>query len=188
MTCQQVREQIVAAVCEHVAIAEHCSRCAACERLRRNRAALNEAVAQLRMQTNSLVPSLHVRNAVLAQMASPMFRAQSQPWTQRWIAASLSAAVLILAIVCSVARHDHTMSPAPPHETAGDQFIAMPYVVPPAPYERTTIIRAEVPMQIMVAAGFKVYGDTMETTTPADVLYGEDGRILAIRLISQPGS
>jgi hypothetical protein len=73
------------------------------------------------------------------------------------------------------------------HVQANDeQFTAMPYVIPPAPYERTSVVRTEVPLQIMLSAGFQVHGEDLGSSVPADVLYGEDGRILALRLVSQP--
>lgn len=191
MTCKQARTKIVGARASDasaLSITDHCSRCVACEAIRRDSAALSLALAQLRSQTSSLEPSQRVKNAVFAEMARPQSQAHAKQWTRRWIAGNIGACALILAIVFGVSVRPNKIAPVPPREDADGQFIAMPYVIQPAPYERTTIIRTEVPMQTMITAGFKVYGDTMDTSTPADVLYGADGRILAIRLISQPGS
>ena len=61
----------------------------------------------------------------------------------------------------------------------------VPYVVPPAPYERTEVMRMEVPVTTLLAAGLEVHVPAVEGTVRADVLVGQDGRALAIRLVSK---
>lgn len=63
-------------------------------------------------------------------------------------------------------------------------FVAIPYVVPLAPYERASVMRMDVPVAALVAAGFEVHGAEPGGTVSADVLVGQDGRMHAVRLIS----
>jgi hypothetical protein len=93
------------------------------------------------------------------------------------IALSLAAACLP---VLAAAMIFWTSAPKP----ADRPFIAVPYVAPLAPYERTSVMRMEVPVAALVAAGFQVHGVEPGSTVKVDVLVGQDGRMHAVRLIS----
>jgi hypothetical protein len=64
------------------------------------------------------------------------------------------------------------------------QFIRIPYSAPLAPYERAEIVRADIPVAALTAAGFNVATPDAGATAQADLLIGEDGMAHAVRLIS----
>jgi hypothetical protein len=61
--------------------------------------------------------------------------------------------------------------------------VHVPYVAPPAPYERTEVKRMELPVATLITAGLEVHMPAFGGTVWADVLMGQDGRALAIRLV-----
>ena len=58
-------------------------------------------------------------------------------------------------------------------------FLKIPYVIPPAPYERTEVVRMDVPVAALIEAGFSMNAAAADSV-PADVLVGQDGRPLAV--------
>jgi hypothetical protein len=63
-------------------------------------------------------------------------------------------------------------------------FLQIPYTQALEPWERAEVVRMEMPVAALIAAGFPV--ETADTTAEAsaDVIVGEDGRARAVRLIS----
>jgi len=94
------------------------------------------------------------------------------PW--RWAAAA-ALAMTVAAAVVLVRR-----PPSPPR-TADEPFLEIPYTPPLAPYERTRIVRMQVPVAALIAAGFEVHAADTGSALEADVLFGQDGRAHAIR-------
>ncbi len=106
------------------------------------------------------------------------FDAQSRRPTRRtiwWIPAA--AAAMLAAGIVALHR------PSPPH-TADAPFVEIPYEAPLAPYERTEIVRMDVPVAALIAAGFEVHAADTGVALRADVLFGQDGRAHAIRLLT----
>src|SRR6267154_6056253 len=94
----------------------------------------------------------------------------------------LTAAVFLGALL--VQRPD----PGPqfaksPMRSSEEPFIEIPYVAPLAPYERTNVVRMNVQVAALIAAGFEVHTPDAGTAVSADVLFGQDGRAHAIRLV-----
>jgi hypothetical protein len=87
------------------------------------------------------------------------------------LAGALTAAALV-ALAVFVPR------PATPRNQV---FVEIPYVVPAAPYERTSVVRMNVPVAALIAAGFRIRSQA-EDYVPADVLTGQDGRALAVSI------
>ena len=97
------------------------------------------------------------------------------------------------ASVAVVLSLEHRPQPEPPTSSAAvsedvreseQPFVPIPYVTPLGAYERAEIVRMEVPVAALIAAGLP-----MRTTDPgaraeADVVVGQDGRARAVRLIS----
>lgn len=76
------------------------------------------------------------------------------------------------------ARHRRTQpQPAP----KSDGFLPIPYTIPLGPEERATIVRMEIPVAALIAAGFAVPMLDPGEMVQADVLVGQDGRARAIR-------
>ncbi|WP_180541103.1 hypothetical protein [Nevskia soli] len=92
-----------------------------------------------------------------------------------WIPAL--AALLVIAAVL-------LYRPAPPPRIASAPFLEIPYTAPLAPYERTRIVRMEVPVAALIAAGFDVRAPDTGAAVEADVLFGQDGRAHAFRVLS----
>lgn len=189
MLCKHSRKQIESMVQAENAssgLTQHLLECDPCRTLFEERRSLQGAIARLRSEQSHIGPSLRVEQNVLAELNSRGFRSLTASNTWRWFFAGAFASVTVLVVAFLMTTHRNpTVLPA---QAAGEQFTAMPFVVPPAPYERTSVIRTEVPMQIMLSAGFQVQGEDPGSSTLADVLYGEDGRILALRLVSQPSN
>ena len=188
MHCKQARQQIdrlPQPVQASPELTQHTTQCSSCAKFLEERTALHKAFANLRMETASLGPSTLVEQQVLAALnaSTPNPRLPHRTW--RWITVSALAfaALLIFAALFTVSR-THKAAPIAeiPHE---EPFTAMPYVVPPAPDERTTVVRTRVSSQIMQDAGLHVQDDPGSTAL-ADVVLSQDGRLLALRLVSHP--
>jgi hypothetical protein len=76
------------------------------------------------------------------------------------------------------------LRPPTPYRPPEQAFVHVPYAAPPAPYERTEVKGMELPVATLIAAGLEVHMPAFEGTVRADVLLGQDGRALAIRLIA----
>jgi hypothetical protein len=63
-------------------------------------------------------------------------------------------------------------------------FIAIPYTLPLEPYERANVMRMDVPVAALIAAGLPMNMVDPGARARADVLVGQDGRARAVRLIS----
>ena len=77
--------------------------------------------------------------------------------------------------------------PAPVAETVvvPDQpFVGIPYVTPLAPNERADVVRVQMPVAALIAAGVPVAVADAGATAEADVVVGQDGRARAVRLVS----
>jgi hypothetical protein len=62
-------------------------------------------------------------------------------------------------------------------------FVAIPYLPPLDPRENSTIVRMNIRVASLIAAGYRVAADP-DKIVPADVLVGEDGRAHAVRVLS----
>jgi len=94
---------------------------------------------------------------------------------RRWVPAAASAVAAALLAV-AIILHRPPARPAPPTQ---EVFQRIPYVVPPAPYERTEVVHMDVPVAALIAAGFRM-NEAAAESIPADVLVGQDGRPLAV--------
>jgi hypothetical protein len=134
-------------------------------------ARLIAAMAALVAETGTMEAPPEVEAAVLAE-----FDAARRGTIHRWlpIAACIAAAAMLLR------------GPAPPPRIARERpFVQIPYVAPLAPYERVSVRRIEMPVTALIAAGFEMPAREMGAAVPADVLVGQDGRALALRLVQE---
>jgi hypothetical protein len=95
------------------------------------------------------------------------------PKLVRWAAAAAAVAASVLAAV-TMYRSPVREVPTPP-----EVFLKIPYVIPPAPYERTEVVRMDVPVAALIQAGFSM-NEAAADSVAADVLVGQDGRPLAV--------
>ena len=63
-------------------------------------------------------------------------------------------------------------------------FLQVPYTLPLAPWERASVVRVELPVSALIAAGMPVATANTGARAQADVVVGEDGRARAFRVIS----
>ena len=133
----------------------------------------------------------HLRNAF------SLYRRAGQKWSEHWmtqgapaqqssgsrrfgrwaVGSALTAAALATILV---------FRPSTTFQRATEEpFVSIPYVVPAASYERTQVIRTEVPVAALRSAGLTVQLLDVGASVRADVLVGQDGRALAVRLIER---
>jgi len=93
-----------------------------------------------------------------------------------WVSAA--AAIAAALVLVAVAPH-----PKPPGvNRAMARFATIPYLPPLDPRENTTVVRMNIRVARLIAAGYRVTADPA-AVVPADVLVGEDGRVHAVRLL-----
>ena len=101
-------------------------------------------------------------------------------WRVRFVAATALAAVLGVALMLVV----RAPAPRPNVSTAPENpFVPVPDVLPLDSYEIGRVVRVDVQVAILVAAGYNLPTTDPASTVKADVLVGEDGRVHAVRLV-----
>jgi hypothetical protein len=177
MNCKEARATAIEHIRSGAAVLDpHFEGCAECSRFLRAQLALHSAFAALQRE----VPAPADLETQLLAEFDAVARNALRPAPRRvrwWLPAAALAAALAIG---AVAIH----RPLPPPRIAGEPFIEIPYVAPLAPYERTSIVRMDVPVSALIAAGFKVHAVDTGAALRADVLFGQDGRAHAIRLVS----
>jgi len=177
MSCQKCRASLIDAGPGALPpeLAGHLAKCAACSRFWSARQELAAAFASLAAETRTTpVPDLEpkVLSAWSAVPARPRRRAFW--WAPVWsgaLAVCLAAGAILLR------------QPAP--QRAEGPFFRIPYVVPPAPYERIELVRADVPANVLAVAGVPAPESGANGMIRADVWIGQDGRLLAVRPVSR---
>ena len=134
---------------------------------------LDERLAAAMAKIDAPAPPAEIERAVMAVFDARSRRRLRMVW---WIPAA-AAAMLAAAVVAF-----HRPAPAP--RVADAPFIEIPYIAPLAPYERTEIRRMDVPVAALIAAGFEVHAADTGAALRADVLFGQDGRAHAIRVVT----
>ena len=135
---------------------------------------LLRALNSLAVQDATLAPPQDLERQLLAKLAEgpPRARARLGPCLFA-VAASVLVATLVLSILKPMAV------------TAGRPFSPLPFAAPAAPYEQLEVRRQAVAVTALIAAGFEVHVADPGGLVTADVLVGQDGRPLAIRLSSE---
>jgi hypothetical protein len=126
---------------------------------------------------------------VEAALEEEFHRERQRKRRSSWLFASGTIAATLMAAL--LAQHERTVRPQAPsapvtEETQDPQqpFVALPYLTPPAPYERIQVVRMEVPVAALIAAGLPMPGANPGARVDADVAVGQDGRARAVRLVS----
>jgi hypothetical protein len=127
-------------------------------------------------------PPAEAREQLAAGLGS---RASHRPgsWNAKyWKPAAIAALAAVLAIAAIVsAVTPRAGNHAANHKEAS--FVAIPYLAPLDPHENATIVRMDIRVATLIAAGYRVTADP-DAMVPADVLVGEDGRAHAVRVLS----
>jgi hypothetical protein len=185
MNCKDARATAVEHIRAGSAVLDpHFEVCAECCRFLQAQLALHSAFAALSREVPAPADlearllaefDVVIRNVSCnASRLTPRLAVRRVRW---WLPAAALAASLAIA---AVALH----RAVPPPQIAGEPFVEIPYIAPLAPYERTRIVRMDVPVSALIAAGFEVHAADTGAALRADVLFGQDGRAHAIRLVS----
>jgi hypothetical protein len=177
MNCKEARATAI----EHIrsgspVLDPHFEACAKCSHFLLAQQSLHSAFAAL---SREVPASADLETQLLAEFDA-VIRNASRPAAPRvrwWLPAAVLAASLGVAAVAI-----HRAVPTP--RVAVEPFVEIPYIAPLAPYERTSIVRMDVPVSALIAAGFEVHAADTGAALRADVLFGQDGRAHAIRLVS----
>ncbi len=121
-------------------------------------------------------PASIERRVMAAFDARRNARARGFGW---WMPAGAAAAIAVMAATVGIHK------PASPPRAAEAPFMEIPYVTPLAPYERIEVKRMDVPVAALIAAGFEVHAPDTGASLRADVLFGQDGRAHAIRIVTK---
>jgi len=146
---------------------------------------LDDAMSRLAAELGESEAPLEVERSVLAEFDRVQRGKQKSRKRGRvWIAAGAIAASVVS--VWFVENRSAQMPVAPPavEADAEQPFVPIPYVLPPGPYERVEVVRMNLPVSELIAAGFRMQTADLGAQAEADVMVGQDGRARAIRLIS----
>jgi hypothetical protein len=153
----------------------HLRVCARCRAASAAFSAIDNEVTGLGRRLDSQnPPPADAREQLAAKLASLPARRRV-----RWLpaAAVAIAAALILAVIGPPRK------PSAANRAAFAAFVEIPFLPPLDPHENTTIVRMNIRVATLIAAGYRVTADP-DTIVPADVLVGEDGRAHAVRVLS----
>jgi hypothetical protein len=146
---------------------------------------LRAAMDHLAAKAEAVEPSPEIEAALLAEFDRVKRRRNMRSWMTL---AGAVAACVVLALVLKYPPHSPLPAqPVPVVEDVqeSDQaFVPIPYVTPLGQYERAEVVRMEVPVAALIAAGLQVRTADPGARAEADVLVGQDGRARAVRLIS----
>jgi hypothetical protein len=127
--------------------------------------------------------------ALLAEFYREKLRKKRTSWV--FVAGTVAASLLAALAV----QHRLTLKPGaasvPPIEEVRESeqpFIGLPYITPPAPYERIRVERMELPVTALIAVGLPMRGADPGARVEADVVVGQDGRARAVRLVENSRS
>jgi hypothetical protein len=125
----------------------------------------NPTAAEARDQLAARIDSLPVRHRRVLWM----------PIT----AAALAAGLALMVIA------PHRAPPGGNGEGNGEgsSFVGIPYLPPLDPRESAAIVHMDIQVGALIAAGYRVTAEP-GAIVPADVLVGEDGRVHAVRVLS----
>ena len=121
-------------------------------------------------------PPPGAREQLAAKLALPSATRKATRWMPAAVVAVIAAG-LVLAVIAP-----HKKPPVVARQAASP-FIEIPYLLPLDPHENATIVRMNIRVETLIAAGYRVTADP-DTIVPADVLVGEDGRAHAVRVLS----
>ena len=142
---------------------------------------LEDAISRLAAGMAETGAPFEVERAVLAEFDRVKRRKRARIWAAA--AAALAASV---TVVWMAEKRPVQNPPAPVAVEAESEepFVPIPYVLPPAPFERVEVVRMSLPVSELIAAGFRMQTADLGAEAEADVIVGQDGRLRAVRLIS----
>jgi hypothetical protein len=133
------------------------------------------------------------------QNAFSLYRDSGRTWSEHWMAKTdfkpplvraggIGKWALVGGLAVAVLAGVLFVRPPSLPVRRDEPFLSIPYVVPPAAYERTRVLRMSVPVAALRSAGIAIQLVDAGASVRADVLVGQDGRPLAVRLVPGSGS
>ncbi len=151
------------------------------EELSRKDYRLDDAMRRLAAELEEAETPAHVELAVLAEFD----RVRRRGRTKVLLAAAASVAACVAGTwLIEKPPASKVEAPLAVEAESEQPFIPIPYVLPPAPYERVEVVRMKLPVSALVAAGLPLRTADPGAQAEADVIVGQDGRPRAVRLIS----
>jgi hypothetical protein len=208
MNCQQWRGHIIETARGHAPAAEgHVRACPDCARFLHEQLALTAITARVASEAASTAPPPELEAVLLKTFVA--VRKPRPRYTTRAILTGAIAATLLLAYYASSGSppaptpapavraapppvsiaaakpqpRPHKPRPKPPAPDT-QPFVAIPYTVPLDPREPATVVRMEIPVAALAAAGLTIPAPDPAASAQTDVIISQDGRIRAVRLIS----
>ena len=168
-------------------LAGHLKNCESCTRFAAQQRRLAEGLSHLAAEPHA--PAL---NAKTERMLAAAFEKSVTTRRPSWLPSAprlaFAFASMLCALVFLVTRvhrdEGRTAQVKPPGQMESEEFIAVPYVVQPAPSERTEVVRMQVSLSALRTLGFQVHTAETGGSVTADVLCGQDGRVVAVALLS----
>jgi hypothetical protein len=140
---------------------------------------------RLAAETARAEAPIEIEASVLAEFDRVNRRRNSRSWM---ILAGAVAAAIAVALVLEYRPYQQPPARSAPVsegvQESEQPFVPIPYVTPLGPYERAEVVRMEMPVAALIAAGLQVRAADPGARAQADVVVGQDGRPRAIRLIS----
>ncbi|HEY4363909.1 MAG TPA: hypothetical protein VGN17_23270 [Bryobacteraceae bacterium] len=172
----------------------------------------NTAITRLADESNRAAPPAHLESTLLREFDRTHRHGRARTFLATITAAAAASAILwfvrpqpTATLQVSLAQpaapwsalSEPQTAPAPVHSAPTTQpvqtelvknedrpFIPIPYVAPLDPYERAEVVRMDLPVSALIAAGMQIDADDAGASVQADVLVGQDGRPRAVRLVS----
>jgi hypothetical protein len=138
-----------------------------------------ELVAWGRSLEPANAPAAEARYRLAARIDSLPVRHRRVRWMP--IAAAALAAGLAVIIIVPHRARPHAENSDANREVSS--FVGIPYLPPLDPRENATIVRMDIQVATLIAAGYRVAAEP-GAIVPAEVLVGEDGRAHAVRVLS----
>jgi hypothetical protein len=167
----------------HVSLAAHVESCARCRHVLDSQLRLSAMAGVVASEASRWNAPFRVEQAVLAELRSvesPRHRRYVYALAGAAIAASLIAAWIVQRLAPKPQVAKTVSAPA----LVEQPFIAIPYTPPLEPYERADVVRLDLPVAALIAAGVPIEVTDASARAQTDVLVGQDGRARAVRLVS----
>jgi hypothetical protein len=148
---------------------------------------LSSAMKQLAAECADAQTPAEIEAALLGEFEREWRRKKRLPVI---IAGAIAASVLAFVAMEHPPFAKHAGPAAPvgvelaPITQAEAPFVPIPYLAPAAPYERIEVVRMQLPVAALIAAGVPVRTADPGARVEADVMVGQDGRARAVRLVS----
>ena len=140
---------------------------------------LERVVAAWRAEVECESPPPEIAAAVSRECRRSVAVRRRSRWV-RVLAPAAGAAALGVAWLGWTGRNSGELIPP---RASDAPFVALPYVVPPARFELTEVVRINVPVAELISLGLRLpYAPARRAE--ADVLIGQDGRARAVRVVS----